>query len=471
MLSNALCIQTPEEFEDRTIPFPNYISGEDYRQCTYEISSAMSYLTGVKKSVFENPHTTADLTVYEALSQRKEARIVRALSALRTAINLNFKRIDTKIMMDLKNLSTIEETKEWTEALRQDGVEICKANARAEYYVSAINQQMSQWIDRCKDLFPEWVEWRYIRSLFLFPHFQTNAKRYFERYMSSLDRLPYQVYINWEFRSEESCGNLFQNDQKFLSLLYERFGDTFTRWNSVHTESASTQLALSRFALEAEQIALVVDCENSDPIRLSAALQAMGTDVGTKLKKIILYNDVNASSCWAMLQQYCATPIEHCMTQRILQNKSMVDPTLIAGVCRMHYVEQVDSFLLASSDSDFISLVRSLDANFLWLVENEKVSNATLEELIGNGVPYCRINDFCDGGVAYKLQKDALMDQCRAFLSQRFTAFNVNAMLDFALQNTRIQLETKDKLAFKKRYLDDLRLRIDEGGNVTLCFG
>ena len=476
MLNEMMIPMPANEENGRTILFPVPRKEEEtmadaHLQNTVEIVSAMAYLTGVRESIFDNPHTSPDKAVYNELEKSQDARIVRALSALRTVINLNFRRIDEQITIEMKNINIIEETKQLVKALHQEGVEIYKANTNAGYYVNAINQLLTRWIDKCRPFFPEWIEWKYIRSLFIFPKFDSKAKAYFDRYQSTLSRLPYQTFINWDFRTKDDLGNLFQNDQKFLSLLYEQFGDTFTRYGSVHRESQSTRNALSQFALNAGRMTLMVDCENSDPLKLCAALQSLDDTMRARLVCIILFNDVNTSSCWETLGKYCSVPVEHCMTQRVLQGKSLVDGTLIANTCREYYQNHVDSFLLASSDSDFITLVRSLpDAHFLWLVENSKVSDATLDELTRCNVPFCRLDEFNNGGVAYKFQKDALLGKCQEFLAKQFTSFNLDTMLEYALLSTRIQMSSKDKQSFKKKYLETIRASIDASGNLCLKF-
>ena len=139
----------------------------------------------------------------------------------------------------------------------------------------------------------------------------------------------------------------------------------------------------------------------------------------------------------------------------MLNRKSLVDTTLVAGVCREFYQNHTDSFLLASSDSDFIGLVRSVpEARFLWLVEDAKVSEASLQELTRSHVPFCYLEQFNSSGSAYKLKKEALLDQCSAFLRQYFSPCNIASMLEYACQNTRIQMSDQEKRQFKKKYLE-----------------
>lgn len=51
--------------------------------------------------------------------------------------------------------------------------------------------------------------------------------------------------------------------------------------------------------------------------------------------------------------KYGSIPVEHIMTERIKQNKSLVDIKLTARACQEHYQNHVDSFVIVSSDSDY----------------------------------------------------------------------------------------------------------------------
>lgn len=74
-------------------------------------------------------------------------------------------------------------------------------------------------INHCKAIFPVWVEWKYIKSLFLMHDGQTEngicaaAKVYY----ANRNHYPDQVYLNWTYTEE---GNSLYNDEKFLTLLY-----------------------------------------------------------------------------------------------------------------------------------------------------------------------------------------------------------------------------------------------------------
>ena len=71
-----------------------------------------------------------------------------------------------------------------------------------------------------------------------------------------------------------------------------------------------------------------------------------------------------------MLETFTRIPVEHRLIERVKQEKSLVGIQLTAGACREHYQNHVDSFIIASSDSDYWGLISSLtDADFLLLVE------------------------------------------------------------------------------------------------------
>lgn len=71
--------------------------GAAYRDSTYELVSKVAYLLGVPKRIFDNEHEPPKLEVYERLEKDKNARIIRNLSIIRTAIIRNYKNIKDKI--------------------------------------------------------------------------------------------------------------------------------------------------------------------------------------------------------------------------------------------------------------------------------------------------------------------------------------------------------------------------------------
>ena len=66
----------------------------DYESSTYTVVSKVAYLIGVQKRIFENEYEPPKMEWYEKLHADKNARIVRNLCMIRTALELNFKAIN-----------------------------------------------------------------------------------------------------------------------------------------------------------------------------------------------------------------------------------------------------------------------------------------------------------------------------------------------------------------------------------------
>ena len=127
-LENQSSILFPRpDFESKTDEWVWDQSEAQYQQNTCGIVSRVAYLTGVEKRHFIAPHTRIEYEVYQQLEQNAQARIVRHLSMLRTAINLNFRQIDQAMVYEMKNIHLLPWTKEIVQALQKDGVEMVKS--------------------------------------------------------------------------------------------------------------------------------------------------------------------------------------------------------------------------------------------------------------------------------------------------------------------------------------------------------
>ena len=191
-----------------------------------------------------------------------------------------------------------------------------------------------------------------------------------------------------------------------------------------------------------------------------------------KITKIILFNDVNASSAWNLLEKHTKATIEHQMSERVLTGKSLVDVMLVAGCCKEHYMNKVDSFLLFSSDSDYWGLISSVStAKFLVMVEQSKVSGEVIQKMIDSDIPFCYLDQFCQGGQSHKMKVDALLSECRRFVGQHYQPVNVHEMLNVALLQTRIDLSKAESKQFYERYIKAMKLQIDTDGTINIVFG
>ena len=63
-----------------------------YKDSTYELVSKVAYLIGVPLRIFQNEHEPPKIEIYNRLEQDKNARIIRNLCIIRTAIERNYRK-------------------------------------------------------------------------------------------------------------------------------------------------------------------------------------------------------------------------------------------------------------------------------------------------------------------------------------------------------------------------------------------
>lgn len=436
---------------------------------TYEIVSRVAFLIGVPQRIFEYEHATMQLITFQRLSYDKNARIIRNLCIIRTEIVHNFGRIANKIQNEFKTIQSIPEfiSSAAINELSEDGIEFStKKGLKPADYVIEINHHISNRINNCKSLFPLWLCWDYLKNLFIMPNgfsgkgIQDALSLYYE----NRDFYPFQMYINW---NPYDAGNILNSDMRFVLLLYEWNYDEFTELSKVSDVGENVKGNIYDYIASSGQVVIVVDCENSDPYKLSATLKGLDNEYLSKIRCIILFDDVHTASAWALLDHFTNVPVEHITIDRIKQNKSLVDIKLTARACQEYYENHVDSFIMVSSDSDYWGLISSLPkARFLVMIESEKCGPDMKAALSSSGIFYCYLDDFYSGD-AEELKTSAIIREMRNYIASS-VKLNVNAMLDEALRLTRVQMSSPERKQFYDRYIKSMQLEINNSGDVSL---
>lgn len=455
--------------------YENYKEFEDeglrYQDSTYEIVSKVAYLIGVKKKIFDKEDEPPKLDIYEQLDKDRNARIVRHLCVIRSSIEHAYGPISDIMKYEGRSILSIPRyiPQDSVDQLTADGINFCKkSSTQLFHHIIEINRLIGDRINNCKKLFPDWLNWSYIRDLFIMPDGLTKAGTHAaaDTFFTHLECYPYMMYINWTY--PYSCGNILYNDKKFVTLLYEWHNDAFTDYSKVSDVGSFVRDSICEFIDDASRVVMMVDCENSDPYRLCAALRGLDSASAAKIRKIILIDGTQTVRAWGILERYTNILVEHIQTERIKQNKSLVDIELTARTCTEHYKYLVDSFVLVSSDSDFWGLVSALpDARFLFMVEREKCGPDMKTALAKNGIFYCYIEDFYSGP-SDEIQKAALSDEISRHLRDALH-LNINEVFDRALWETHIELTPEAKCQFYDKYIRNMTVLIDEEGNVSLA--
>ena len=192
-----------------------------------------------------------------------------------------------------------------------------------------------------------------------------------------------------------------------------------------------------------------------------------------------LYDDVHTSTAWDYITDIMAIPVVKKDIERVLDNKSLVDITMTAGVCEEYYRNDMESIILASSDSDFWGLIKQLPrARFLVLNEFRKTSGAIIEQLDKYNIMHCYMSDFAQDTVQ-KFKSDVLylglVERIKHFNETgEFGSLDVNELLQQLFYDANIigaegQVK-KEKDAFFNKYLKNGLLIKPVLENGTLRF-
>ena len=398
--------------------FEDDIRDDNFENYRKTIVTKMAFLIGVpeEKVTSENRF---DITEFEKLKTDDNAKIIRNLCKLRTQFLRNYKNIDDAKKFQMRPLESMSEYLDIDaiKYLRSQNIEVNITNAKSPtVYIAYINQYIVDNIEKIKPLIPDWIKFEYIKSLFLIPggyaghngvNIRSDYKKIFDvifeigkTYAAQRSDYPFQMYIHWPKMFRETDGNILYNDLKFLKLLYAANGDSFQAGRYVIDAKETTKENVYYFLNEAENVAIFVDCENVDPYSFASTILNLNNDELSKIKKIVLYDDVNTSTAWDYISDIINIPVEKKDIERILDNKSLVDITMTAGVCEEYYKYNVESIILASSDSDFWALIKQLpNARFLVLNEFRKTSNAIIDQLDKHQIQHCFMSDFAQDKV------------------------------------------------------------------------
>ncbi|MCM1269789.1 MAG: hypothetical protein NC247_04060 [Ruminococcus flavefaciens] len=123
---------------------------------TKELVTTIAYLIGIKNHIVEQCFDSECHDLLQSLYQSQPATIIRYLCKLRTTLFLRYKKTDSEMRYNLKNLNTLEwYDNENIKQLEKWGIPIIKANYRSEKYMLDLNTLIANHIDAVASLFPD----------------------------------------------------------------------------------------------------------------------------------------------------------------------------------------------------------------------------------------------------------------------------------------------------------------------------
>lgn len=432
-----------------------------------DLVATIAYMIGVRKHIIEQCYGEECRDTLDKLYSHQPATTIRYLCKIRTTLLQKFKKTDDEMRFNLKNLDKLD----WydTENIRQLekwGINLIQVNYRSEKYMIDIAKFISENIDKCSDLFYDWVNWSYIRDLFCIPRYNKKGvmKQEFEKYMSNIDKYPFQMYIHWQ---PVDSGSILYTDGKFLGVLYHQHNDHFDDYTKYRDAHSETKNNIYDFVDNSNRTVIAVDCENSDVYKLYAVLKGLDSDNLSKIEKIYLYDDYHTTRAWNWLYNYTNIPVEHIQVRRVTDRKSLVDIMMTAGVCRNYYDDGIDSFILVSSDSDYWGLISSLPmAKFLVMYEYAKCGIAIKNALSEHDIYYCSIDDFCSANVD-EFKRTVLFDILEKYLPD-IVYLNGKELVNQIYEEARLTVSDNEKEVFFNKYIKTLSLKCDHDGNFKI---
>lgn len=438
---------------------------------SHDIVSKVGYLLGVDKKFFcteeENKDRTLFIEIFKQLEYNKAAKILRNLCIIRTSLQLNFKRINDTMRQNTVYLESFSEyiPFESVKYLESQGVKIPTCRRAVEYIVE-LNRVIQDRVNNCKVLFPAWLEWDYLKQLFVMPDGLTEAgtKIAADLYYNNKSCYPYRMYMNWRPHDE---GNILYNDSRFLQLLYSWNWDTFTYTGHVTVMSADTKENICSFLEASNRTAIVVDCENADPYRFHAVLEYLGQDLLSSVEKILLFNDTRTTAAWNCIGKQLGVPVQQVITERVLTHKSLVDIRLTAETSKEFYKNNIDSFILVSSDSDYFGLLSALpEAHFLVVMEREHCSEKMKNVLQKQNIMNCFMDDFpLEEGD--ELKEQLLLREVKTALMKDFQ-YNLDRILKAAAFDLRTELSPAALQDIRSRIVKNIRIEVDDDGEMKI---
>lgn len=438
----------------------------------YTIVSKVAYLIGVSEMWFGDDTRNFDKAEYDKLRTNKNARIIRNLCILRTSIEQHF----TAILVDVKKgrrlINAVTDyipQKNIVTELLNDGVKVSqKAKATPFDAIIEINGLIANRINNCSTIFPNWLNWQYVRNIFIMPDGKNVAmvKKEGNTYKTYIGYYPYNNYVNIPVPHE--CKNILGNDQRFVNFLYEINNDSFADRNKVVDVDEEVKGNIYDFIDDAEKLDMIVDCENSDVYNIISMLKNLDEENLSKVNKIILIDDPHTNAGWQELEYCTDIEIEHIIVERLLENKSLVDGSVIGKVYREHYEENVSSIVLLSSDSDYWTLLRDLRdrVDFLLMIEHQKCSSNYKRLLIDEDILFCYLDDFNSGEEAERLKTEMIYRGIETELKK--ISFNLKDAFDETLESLRITMDEAIKSQLYNRQIKPLQIAVDDEGVVSI---
>ena len=461
---------TLEELKDivieENIELPKISDKSGYRKYSKNIALTVGFLLGVNEEAMMKRLESPDefLPIKETLEKDEAAVAIRHLNNIRSNLMLHFKDVSRNLRNMNANFVPLDKMdifKDDFKVISRMSIFIITGKSDINEYLKRINNEIVKRIDKVEKYFPEWVRFKHIRTMFTMPN---NIEEESKKFQCNQSLYPFQRYFNW--REPFDCGYILSTDLDLLSVIYKNGNETFTDTDRVCDASDKVKNNINEFINTASKVQVFIDGENADPYRFASAIDSLKDHEIEKINKIVVYYDSeHTTKAWTSLKHFTyGIEVEAIPVERINNNKSLVDHSLVWGVSKAIFQEKVDSIILVSSDSDFWSVIdASEDVRYLVMVESEKCGYDFKNLLRNKDVFYCYLDKFMtpDDDRFFNL---VFKTELEKILKERFILGNANELLADALQSCRAEASKAEKDMLFEKYIKTLSLGIDRDG-------
>lgn len=443
---------------------------EYLRRFSKDIALTIGFLVGIKHEyLIRHIDNEEDyIKLKEKLEKDEDCLAIRHLNNIRSNLILHFKQVSRDMRnfgADYKPIDKMELFEEDFRYLFKYGISVITGNSNINDYLKNINNEIVKRIDRVKKYFPDWVKFKNIRSLFIMPSNIEEESKKFQFYQSAY---PYQRYIFWN--EPDPIGYILSTDMSILEVAYHNNRESFQDYSKVTDASQATKNGIYEFLQRGRKIQIFVDGENADPYMLASTIDGLSDYDIDKIDKIVVYYDAKYSpKAWTLLKHFvCDIEVQTIPVERIAEEKSLVDHMLVAGVSKAVYRDNADSIILASSDSDFWSVIDAVeDAKFMVMAEREKCGNSFRTVLRENNIFYCYLDSFktMEDNAFFK---GVFKTELESIIAEEIKLINARELFVNALKQSRAEISHAEREMIYDKYIKGLKLTVDSEGNFKI---
>ncbi len=470
-MAKGMSLEDLKDFiEEESFDLPEISDKSALRKYSKNIALTIGILLGVHEEQLVRRLEFPDefTPVKEAVLKNEDAVAIRHLNNIRSNLMLHFKDVSRS----LRNLSAsftpldkMELFKEDFKVINKMSISIITGKTDINEYLKRINTEIVKRIDKTESLFPEWVRFKHIRTMFTMP---SNIEEESKKFQSNQSLYPFQRYFYW--REPFDCRYILSTDFDLLSVIYRNGNETFNDTDRVCDASDNVKNNINEFINRASKIQVFIDGENADPYRFASAIESLKDHEIEKINKIVVYYDSeHTTKAWTMLKHFTyGIEVEAIPVDRVTESKSLVDHRLVFGISKAIYKEDVDSVILVSSDSDFWSVIdASDDVRYLVMVESEKCGFEFKSLLWDKDVFYCYLDKFItpDDDRFFNL---VFKSELEKKLKERFTLGNAKELLSSVLFACRATVSKAEEDMLFEKYIKNIVVRINHDGDFIL---